>query len=396
MKNNNIRWFYLIVGVIVMLFAGVIYAWSILKAPFGSEFGWESSQLALNFTITMCFFCIGGMISGMLTKKVSPKVTLVIAAILAGTGFVMVSKLDNSLIKLYLYYGGMCGLGIGMAYNAIIATVNEWFPDKKGLCSGSLMMGFGASALVLGSVASSMIDNSAIGWRQTYFDLGIAIAVILVIAAAVLKYPNQKTNKTTEMVHNDIKNYTTKEMLRRNTFWLFFIYTILTSSIGATVISFSKDLALSIGATAAYATSMVGLLSISNCIGRILCGISFDHLGRKKTMIISNSIAVIAPAIILVAILNNSITLCVVGFSLVGISYGCTPTTSSAFIVSFYGKEHFAMNFSVATMALIPAAMTATLSSSLISKSGSYNSTFIMLICFAIVALSLNLNIKNP
>ena len=51
------RWLYLITGVISMLFAGIIYAWSILKAPLAVEFGWNPAELALNFTIMMCFFC---------------------------------------------------------------------------------------------------------------------------------------------------------------------------------------------------------------------------------------------------------------------------------------------------------------------------------------------------
>lgn len=55
-QKFEIRWFYMIIGVIAMLFAGVLYAWSILKAPLASEFGWGTSELALNFTIAMTFF----------------------------------------------------------------------------------------------------------------------------------------------------------------------------------------------------------------------------------------------------------------------------------------------------------------------------------------------------
>ena len=60
------RWLYLITGVISMLFAGIIYAWSILKAPLAVEFGWNPAELALNFTIMMCFFCVGGILSGVI------------------------------------------------------------------------------------------------------------------------------------------------------------------------------------------------------------------------------------------------------------------------------------------------------------------------------------------
>ena len=61
-QNLSIRWLYLVVGVLAMLFAGIIYAWSILKAPLASEFSWGASELALNFTLAMSFFCIGGLL----------------------------------------------------------------------------------------------------------------------------------------------------------------------------------------------------------------------------------------------------------------------------------------------------------------------------------------------
>ncbi len=65
----SVRWVYLAVGVIAMLFAGVLYAWSILKAPLAADFGWGPSQLALNFTLAMSFFCIGGLLGAQISKR---------------------------------------------------------------------------------------------------------------------------------------------------------------------------------------------------------------------------------------------------------------------------------------------------------------------------------------
>ncbi len=69
-KNLNVRWLYLAAGVLALLFAGIIYGWSILKAPLAADFGWTADQLALNFTLTMCFFCLGGMAGGLLSKRI--------------------------------------------------------------------------------------------------------------------------------------------------------------------------------------------------------------------------------------------------------------------------------------------------------------------------------------
>ena len=95
-KSISIRWAYLVLGVAALLFAGVIYAWSILKTPLAEAFGWTGSQLALNFTLTMCFFCLGGFVGGLLSKRLGTAFSLMAAAVLSGLGFVLASRLSGS------------------------------------------------------------------------------------------------------------------------------------------------------------------------------------------------------------------------------------------------------------------------------------------------------------
>jgi len=77
MKHTiSIRWAYLCIGVFAMLFAGILYAWSILKSPLTTEFGWSTSELALNFTLAMSFFCIGGLLGAELSKRIGHRILL--------------------------------------------------------------------------------------------------------------------------------------------------------------------------------------------------------------------------------------------------------------------------------------------------------------------------------
>ena len=164
MKTTNqeisARWGYLAIGVFAMLFAGVLYAWSILKAPLAAEFGWRASELALNFTLAMSFFCIGGLLGAQISKRIGHRAALMISGALAAVGFILTASLrDTSVVMLYISYGVLTGTSIGIAYNVTIGTVSAWFPDKKGLCSGCLMMGFGASALILGNMADVLFKS---------------------------------------------------------------------------------------------------------------------------------------------------------------------------------------------------------------------------------------------
>ena len=402
-RNLSVRWLYLAVGVLAMLFAGIIYAWSILKGPLGTAFNWSKDDLALNFTLTMCFFCLGGFLGSKLAAKLGVKLAIMLAGILSGVGFVVTGLLNNQIWLLYVTYAVMAGLGVGIAYNVVISTVNAWFPDKKGLCSGCLMMGFGASALVLGSVAEKLFAVEAIGWRMTYILLGVSLAVVLILAGLVLKrpgndivFPAPKPKKMVKAESFDPRNFTTGEMLARPSFWMAFVCLGLLGAVGSSVISFAKDLALSVGAEAALATTLVGVLSVCNGFGRILTGALFDAVGRRITMLAANMIAIAAAGVTLLAVVIHSLPLCIVGLCLVGMSYGACPTVSSALVSAFYGTEHFPTNFSIMNFNLIGSSLIATACSSLLTSAGSYNAPFILLLGLALIALVLNLIIRKP
>ena len=395
--KNSVRWLYLVLGTAALLFAGIIYGWSILKAPLASEFGWTASALSLNFTITMCFFCFGGMLGGVLMKKLGFKISCLISALLASAGFLLSGAMKGNITVLYLSYGIISGLGIGIAYNSIISTVSAWFLDKKGVCSGVLMMGFGASALVLGSVADALIGNPAFGWRLAYRVIGIALGVVLLVSALVLKKPEEEAAKPAAKQKQQIsgKDCTTAEMLKSITFWKAFLCVIFLAAVGNTVISMAKDLAVSVGIAASAATLLVGILSVCNGLGRVITGIVFDRVGRRTTMLAANICAITAAAITLLAVGTHSPVLCVVGLCLTGISYGTCPTISSAFTSEVFGTKYFSMNFPVMNCNLIFASFIATGTSLISGATGGYAAAFVVLLALSVVALLLNLSLRK-
>ena len=395
-EKNSARWLYLVLGTAALLFAGIIYGWSILKAPLAEEFGWTASALSLNFTVTMCFFCLGGMLGGLLMKKLGFRLSCLISAVLGCAGFLLSSGMTGNITVLYLSYGVIAGLGIGVAYNSIISTVSAWFPDKKGLCSGVLMMGFGSSALILGSVADVLIQNPAFGWRVSFRVIGIALGIVLLLAALILKKPESAGQKAeAKKAQGTARDVSTAEMLKSSTFWRAFLCVIFLAAVGNTVISMAKDLALSVGVAASAATVLVGILSVCNGLGRVITGAVFDRFGRKTTMIAANILTICAAAITLLAVMSQSPVLCVVGLVLTGLSYGTCPTISSAFTSEVFGTKYFSMNFPVMNCNLIFASFIATGTSLISSATGGYAASFIVLLALSVVALLLNLSLRK-
>ena len=395
--NNTKRYLYLIVGTIALLFAGTVYAWSILKVPLAQNFGWTVPQLTVNFTLTMSFFCLGGILGSLLNRKIGLRTTLIISAFLSGLGFVLTSFLSGSSISmLYLCYGIICGLGIGIAYNNIISTVNQWFLDKKGFSSGVLLMGYGASSLVIGTIAAKTMAAANFGWRNTYLSIGIALFIVLFACAIILKtFISDDNGKNSNNGLLQTKDYTLKEMLKSVNFWKALAVITFLAACGNTVISIAKDISLASGLAETLAVTMVGVLSVCNGLGRIICGLIFDKFGCKKTMIYADVLTIVAGVVILTAVINSSVSLCVAGLCIVGLSFGCCPTISAAFIADFFGKKNYNLNYSVFNLNLLLVSLIASVESYLLALSGGYVLPFIVLISLATVALIITMSIKK-
>lgn len=403
-NTSRIRWFYLAVGVFTMLFSGVLYAWSILKMPFKEEFNWTDSSLALNFTLTMCFFCIGAFLGSLISKKIGHKLTLIIAGLLVGIGFTLTGLLTaDKQYVLYISYALLAGAGIGVSYNVTVSTVAGWFPDRKGLCSGCLMMGFGFSTLILGNFIGLMFENASIGWSKTFIILGIVIGAVQILAGLILKKPSEdvvlpapKPSKIAKAEAFEVRDFTPTEMLKSFTFWRAFVCVAFITAVGNSVISFARDLMISVDAAPALATTLVGVLSVCNGFGRVLTGVFFDAVGRRATMITSNVLTIVAAGVTLIAVMLHSLPLCIVGLCLTGLSYGSCPTVCSAFTSGFYGQKHFSVNYSLVNSNLILAASIASISNNLMLSFGNYTAPFVLLLALAFAALILNFTIRKP
>jgi len=382
-----------------VLFVGVIYAWSLLKVPL-MENGWDSSVLALNYTVTMCFFCLGSLFAGLLSKHIHIQYQLFFSALLVCAGFVMTSRIQTGNAWLLLFsYGILIGWGTGIGYNVLITTANAWFPDKKGLSSGILMMSFGFSALVVGNVVSNLFSVPAVGWKKAYIGLGVSMALVLILCSLLLHLPEEGANPTRKKEGNrrsGTTDYSAAEMVRRPSFWIYYSYGILGASVGSAIISFARELSISFGASLSGAAILVGALSACNGIARILCGLWFDKLGRRKTMFLASGITISAPMLMIAALVMKSLPMAVVAICLTGVSFGTNPTISAAFIGSFYGMKHYALNYSISNTKLLFSSFAATLTNRIFINSGSYIPPFVLLCGFAMASLCLLFLIRKP
>ena len=410
-KEKLVRWPKLVVGFVTLLFAGIIYAWSITKTPFmliDNGVVGNASQLGLNYTFSIIFFCLGSFGAGLISTQTTARLRLVLSALLVFSSFIISSlqivtlPYTQNYFLLYMAYGMLGGLGIGMAYVTIISTVNLWYPEKRGFASGIMMMGFGVSLLIIGSIVDMLGNSEAIGWRNTYVIISIALGVIFLIAAIVIKPPPkglvlpEPKPAADENPDRDVRNFSALEMIKRPSFILIFIYITILAMSGSAAISFAKDIVLDVGAAEGFAVMVVGIMGLSNGIGRLASGWLFDKLGIRQTQFISSAVAILAPLTIVMAIAANSLVLGILGLCLCVFSYGFAPTTSSVCVSEFYGLRNFPVNFSIMSLVLIPASFASAIAGSIKTTTGGFMPAFIALTVLTAIGFFISLAIRKP
>ena len=400
MKHLN-RWVYAIVGVIVLLFAGLVYAWSVLSTPIAAEFAdWSKAQLSMTFTIVMIMFCIGSLLCGLLTGKLSAKMAVRIGAVLFLLGFFLASR-TQSLAMLYIGFGVLCGLSSGLCYNAVMSTMVRWFPDRPGLISGVLLMGFGGGSFIIGKLYQAWTPVEIGGWRASFLVMGIIIFVVLAICSfffvapgADFVAPAAKNSKAAVKIAG--KEYKPLEMVKKPSFWLYYVWAIALSAAGLALISQASGVVWEASAsqTAGAVATIVGLISICNALGRVLFGGMYDKYGRSLSMQLVNILFIITSGVLILALAAKSVVVVIIGFILGGLAYSGITPTNSAFCRAYFGPANYPVNFSLINSNLIFASFGSTISGALFDASGSYNATFFLIIGLAVVGILCSLAIS--
>lgn len=158
------RWLIAASAVGIHISIGSVYAWSVFNIPLENAFGWAKSDVAITFSLAIFFLGTSAAVMGHFVERYGPRVSGMVAASFWGTGLIVASlgvKLGILQI-LWLGYGILGGIGLGIGYITPVSTLVKWFPDRRGLATGLAIMGFGFGAAIGGPVYNYiMTDVSA-------------------------------------------------------------------------------------------------------------------------------------------------------------------------------------------------------------------------------------------
>ena len=243
----------------------------------------------------------------------------------------------HNLTLLYLFYGIIGGIGLGIGYITPVSTLVKYFPNRPGFATGLAIMGFGFASLIAGPLMQFLVAQ--VGLVNNFIILGVIYLVVMGASSLYLKAPQPKQpprttkDKSTMYVHNHgmLANDAMKTWQFGALWWIFFIN--ITCGIG--LLSLASPMAQeTIGMTPAAAASLVGIIGIFNGGGRIAWSTISDYFGRAQTYILFFIIQIIAFYVL--AETNNALTFQVLILLIItcyGGGFACMP----AYLADLYG-----------------------------------------------------------
>ena len=332
MKTTN-RYLVATCGVLLHLMLGSTYAWSIYRNPIMAQTGWDQSSVS--FAFSLAIFCLG-LSAAFMVEKFGPRVTGSMSAVLYAGGNILtgVAIAQGELWILYLGYGILGGLGLGVGYITPVSTIIKWFPDKRGLATGLAIMGFGFASLLTSPIAQYLIQ--ARGVEQTFYILGVVYFIVMLFVSQFIKRP-------------------------------------------------SLEEAHMVGMSAESAAVVVGVMGIFNGFGRLLWAGLSDYIGRPKTFILLFAVNIVMA--ILLIVLQVPLVF-VVAMAVLMTCYGAGFSLIPPYLSDIFGaKELATLHGYILTAWAMAALVGPMLLSVTYELTKSYQMTLLVFIALYVVAL---------
>jgi len=297
------RWLVPPAALAIHLSIGQVYAFSVFKNPLlaltaadGSH--WNLKEVGYIFSIAIAFLGISAALFGAWLERAGPRRAMFYAAICFGLGFIIASfgASTHQLALIYLGYGVIGGIGLGLGYISPVSTLIKWFPDRPGLATGLAIMGFGGGAMIGGPLASNLMAHfKAVGQPSipyTMIAMGILYFIFMMFGVFTIRVPPdgwKPAGWVPPANHSALissHNVAVTQAWRTPQFWLLWIMLFVNVTAGIGILEqaapmiqdlFKSDI------SPIAAVGFVGLLSIFNMAGRFLWASVSDFIGRKAT-----------------------------------------------------------------------------------------------------------------
>lgn len=354
------RWLVPPAALAIHLAIGQAYAFSVFNKPLSQLIGitkqapgdWSIPAIGWIFSLAIVVLGLSAAIFGKWVERVGPRKAMLASALCFGGGF-LVSALGvqlHSLLVVFLGYGFLGGIGLGLGYISPVSTLIKWFPDRPGMATGMAIMGFGGGALIGAPFGANLMTYFATpastGVAPTFVTMGILYFIFMLLGALIVRVPQEgwkpagyvSSASTGKMITK--ANVSADEAIKTPQFWFLWAVLFLNVTAGIGVLGQASLMSQEMfkgRITPAAAAGFVGLLSLFNMGGRFFWSSLSDYLGRKNTYMIYFLLGAILYALIPTTGKMGSIVLFVLGYGIIISMYGAGFATVPAYLRDLFG-----------------------------------------------------------
>jgi OFA family oxalate/formate antiporter-like MFS transporter len=337
---------------------GSFNAWSVFRRPLSELYGANVTDVNMAFFVSSLVFGLMASGSALLVGWAGPRLVGVMGALLYGLGVFLSSFVGGSLPLLYLTYGLVAAVGLGLAVMAPIAALPSWFPERPGFAYGIAFIGFGMGPLVNVPLMEGLLSVMG-GPLKTFYVLGIIYAAIIGGAAWFVRYAPREAGLAERSPGSNSEKgggaWRLRDALKTWQLYALWAVFFLNTTAGLAILSEARVMAGSIGsASAALAATFIMIISVSDAMGRLMWPALSDRIGGRAVFLAMFSLQAAAFSLmptLAVGSLAIFCVLCMVVMSCYGGGYG----TISALVASYYGARGvgavYASVFSAAALA---------------------------------------------
>ena len=289
------RWFFPPAALAVHLSIGQVYAFSVFKTPLVEHFDTSLTAIGIIFSISIVMLGLSAALLGTWVEHSGPRKAMLASAVCWVSGFVVgaAGVATDQLWLVYLGYGFIGGIGLGIGYISPVSTLIKWFPDRPGLATGLAIMGFGGGALIASPLSSKLLETYAgeggDGIVPSFLTLAAIYAVSMTLGAFTARVPAKDwaptgwTPSTTVHAMRTTANVSARNAIRTRSFWLLWVVLFCNVTAGIGILEQASPMIQDFfsGVGPEEAAGFVGLLSLANMAGRFLWSSTSDVIGRK-------------------------------------------------------------------------------------------------------------------
>ncbi|MBA2514646.1 MAG: OFA family MFS transporter [Solirubrobacterales bacterium] len=292
------RWLIPPAALAVHLSIGQIYAFSVFKTPLVERFDSSLTSISIIFSISIAMLGLSAAVFGTWVERNGPRKAMVAAGLCWSSGFVIgaLGVAVEQLWLVYLGYGFLGGIGLGIGYISPVSTLIKWFPDRPGLATGLAIMGFGGGALIASPLSNQLLElyasEPANAIVPAFLTLGALYFVMTMLGAFTVRVPEEgwkpegwepPAEDAADKKMRTRGNVTAANAIKTPQFWL--LWTVLFCNVTAGIgileqaAPMAQDFFSDLDAEAA--AGFVGLLALANMTGRFVWSSTSDVVGRK-------------------------------------------------------------------------------------------------------------------